>query len=100
MAPKTAEKAIAGKAPATKAPAAKKVVKKATKGGASKKKTKAVESYKIYIYKVLKQVWFFLTPPTGSGCGNFYRQMPWLNIKWLNIESLVSCEYCCLFPLL
>ncbi len=53
MAPKTAEKAI--KAPATKAPAAKKVVKKAT-GGASKKKTKAVESYKIYIYKVLKQV--------------------------------------------
>jgi len=56
MAPKTAEKAIAGKAPATKAPAAKKVVKKATNGGASKKKTKAVESYKIYIYKVLKQV--------------------------------------------
>jgi hypothetical protein len=53
MAPKTAEKAI--KAPAAKAPAAKKVVKKATKG-ASKKKTKAVESYKIYIYKVLKQV--------------------------------------------
>jgi len=56
MAPKTAEKAVAGKAPATKAPAAKKVVKKATNGGASKKKTKAVESYKIYIYKVLKQV--------------------------------------------
>jgi hypothetical protein len=53
MAPKTAEKAV--KAPATKAPAAKKVVKKAT-SGASKKKTKAVESYKIYIYKVLKQV--------------------------------------------
>ena len=53
MAPKVAEKAV--KAPATKAPAAKKVVKKAT-GGASKKKTKAVESYKIYIYKVLKQV--------------------------------------------
>ena len=55
MAPKVAEKAV--KAPATKAPAAKKVVKKAT-GGASKKKTKAVESYKIYIYKVLKQVHF------------------------------------------
>ncbi len=55
MAPKVAEKAV--KAPATKAPAAKKVVKKAT-GGASKKKTKAVESYKIYIYKVLKQVCF------------------------------------------
>ena len=53
MAPKTAEKAV--KAPATKAPAAKKVVKKAT-SGSSKKKTKAVESYKIYIYKVLKQV--------------------------------------------
>jgi hypothetical protein len=61
MAPKVAEKAV--KAPATKAPAAKKVVKKATKGGASKKKSKAVESYKIYIYKVLKQVcacfWFW-----------------------------------------
>jgi hypothetical protein len=54
MAPKVAEKAV--KAPATKAPAAKKVVKKATKGGAGKKKSKAVESYKIYIYKVLKQV--------------------------------------------
>ena len=53
MAPKVAEKGV--KAPATKAPAAKKVVKKATKG-ASKKKVKAVESYKIYIYKVLKQV--------------------------------------------
>jgi len=33
------------------------VVKKATKStGVTKKKTKAVESYKIYIYKVLKQV--------------------------------------------
>lgn len=53
MAPKVAEKAV--KAPATKAPAAKKVVKKATKSS-SKKKVKAVESYKIYIYKVLKQV--------------------------------------------
>ena len=53
MAPKVAEKAV--KAPATKAPAAKKVVKKAAKGP-GKKKTKAVESYKIYIYKVLKQV--------------------------------------------
>ena len=58
MAPKVAEKAV--KAPATKAPAAKKVVKKAT-AGASKKKVKAVESYKIYIYKVLKQV----HPDTG-----------------------------------
>ena len=54
MAPKVAEKAV--KTPATKAPAAKKVVKKTAKSGASKKKTKAVESYKIYIYKVLKQV--------------------------------------------
>ena len=52
MAPKVAEKAV--KAPATKAPAAKKVVKKASKG--TKKSKKAVESYKIYIYKVLKQV--------------------------------------------
>ena len=57
MAPKVAEKAV--KAPATKAPAAKKVVKKTAKGGAGKKKTKAVESYKIYIYKVLKQVCTF-----------------------------------------
>lgn len=60
MAPKLAEKAV--KSPATKAPAAKKVVKKATKG-ASKKKVKAVESYKIYIYKVLKQVFFLRSFP-------------------------------------
>ena len=52
MAPKVGEKAV--KAPAKKAPAAKKVVKKTT--GAGKKKSKSVESYKIYIYKVLKQV--------------------------------------------
>ena len=52
MAPKVGEKAV--KAPAKKAPAAKKVVKKTS--GAGKKKSKSVESYKIYIYKVLKQV--------------------------------------------
>ena len=61
MAPKVAEKAV--KQPAKKAPAAKKVVKK-TAGG-SKKKTKAVESYKIYIYKVLKQV-----KPSYSCCSS------------------------------
>ena len=66
MAPKVAEKAV--KAPATKAPAAKKVVKKATKG-AGKKKTKAVESYKIYIYKVLKQV---------GGLGHHQSHVTWL----------------------
>ena len=51
MAPK------AEKAPAKKAP-----VKKTTeKGKAIKKKSKAVETYKIYLYKVLKQV----HPDTG-----------------------------------
>ena len=72
MAPKVAEKAV--KAPATKAPAAKKVVKKAT-AGASKKKVKAVESYKIYIYKVLKQVgtvlWCSLGKPRLSCSPSF-----------------------------
>ena len=50
MAPK------AEKAPAKKAP-----VKKTTEKGKIKKKTKAVETYKIYLYKVLKQV----HPDTG-----------------------------------
>ena len=56
MAPKTAEKAVAGKAPA-----AKKVAKKVVKKSGKKTSKKAVESYKIYIYKVLKQV----HPDTG-----------------------------------
>ena len=51
MAPKAAEKAPAKKAP----------VKKTTEKGIAKKKSKAVETYKIYLYKVLKQV----HPDTG-----------------------------------
>jgi histone H2B len=56
MAPKT-EKAAAEKAPA---PAKKVVAKKAT-DGKKKGKKKATESYKVYLYKVLKQV----HPDTG-----------------------------------
>ena len=47
---------MAGKKPAEKKPA-----KKTTKSDKKGKKKKAVESYKIYIYKVLKQV----HPDTG-----------------------------------
>ncbi|XP_065871414.1 probable histone H2B.3 [Euphorbia lathyris] len=63
MAPKAAEKKMAEKKPAEKAPAEKKprAEKKLSKesGGADKKKKrtkKSVETYKIYIFKVLKQV--------------------------------------------
>ncbi|WCJ41622.1 Histone H2B [Euphorbia peplus] len=63
MAPKAAEKKPAEKKPAEKAPAEKKprAEKKLPKeGGAAEKKKKRskknVETYKIYIFKVLKQV--------------------------------------------
>ncbi|KAG5400715.1 hypothetical protein IGI04_015322 [Brassica rapa subsp. trilocularis] len=62
MAPKAAEKKPAEKKPAEKSPAEKrpKAEKKISKeGGSDKKKKKAkksVETYKIYIFKVLKQV--------------------------------------------
>ncbi|KAL9301981.1 putative transcription factor Hap3/NF-YB family [Arabidopsis thaliana] len=63
MAPKAAEKKPAEKKPAGKAPAEKlpKAEKKISKdaGGSEKKKKKSkksVETYKIYIFKVLKQV--------------------------------------------
>ena len=46
---------------AEKAPAKKAPVKKTTEKGKIKKKTKTVETYKIYLYKVLKQV----HPDTG-----------------------------------
>ncbi|XP_065873139.1 probable histone H2B.3 [Euphorbia lathyris] len=63
MAPKAAEKKPAEKKPAEKAPAEKKprAEKKLPKEGAStdkkkKRSKKSVETYKIYIFKVLKQV--------------------------------------------
>lgn len=52
MAPKTAEKSVKAK----KAPVAKKAVKEVPKGTKKGGKKKSVESYKIYIFKVLKQV--------------------------------------------
>jgi histone H2B len=65
MAPKApaADKAIKADAPkAEKAPPAKKVAtKKAAADGKKKKKSKSSETYKIYLYKVLKQV----HPDTG-----------------------------------
>ena len=55
MAPKaTSEKAAAPSASGKKVPAAKKIVKKSE--GGKGRRSKTVESYKIYIYKVLKQV--------------------------------------------
>ncbi|XP_028758220.1 probable histone H2B.3 [Neltuma alba] len=61
MAPAKAEKKPAEKKPAEKAPAEKKpkAEKKIAKEGGEKKKKKAkksIETYKIYIFKVLKQV--------------------------------------------
>jgi len=65
MAPKVAEEQKAGKSKAEKKPVVKKAEKKIkadSKGDAKKKRTKkSVETYKIYIYKVLKQV----HPDTG-----------------------------------
>ncbi len=55
MAPKTEKAEKAEKAPA------KKVAAKKTTDGKKKKSKKAVESYKVYLYKVLKQV----HPDTG-----------------------------------
>ncbi|CAN6929928.1 unnamed protein product [Brassica oleracea var. botrytis] len=61
MAPKAAEKKPAEKKPAEKSPVEKhpKAEKKISKEGGSekkKKKSKNIETYKIYIFKVLKQV--------------------------------------------
>ncbi|XP_010412912.2 PREDICTED: histone H2B.4-like [Camelina sativa] len=58
MAPKGAEKKPAGKAPAEKLPKAEKKISKEVGGSEKKKKKskKSVETYKIYIFKVLKQV--------------------------------------------
>jgi histone H2B len=58
MAPKN-DKPVAEKPAVEKV--AKKVAKKAATDGKKKKKTKSAESYKIYLYKVLKQV----HPDTG-----------------------------------
>ena len=66
MAPKAAEEQKAGKSKAEKKPVVKKAEKKIkadTKGEGKKKKSKkSVETYKIYIYKVLKQVWLVSSP--------------------------------------
>jgi hypothetical protein len=58
MAPKAAEEQKAGKSKAEKKPVVKKAEKKikADTKGEGKKSKKSVETYKIYIYKVLKQV--------------------------------------------
>ncbi|CAK9227508.1 unnamed protein product [Sphagnum troendelagicum] len=60
MAPKEGEQK-AGKSRAEKKPVKTKAEKKPVKEGKSKKKAKSTETYKIYIYKVLKQV----HPDTG-----------------------------------
>jgi histone H2B len=60
MAPKEGEPK-AGKSRAEKKPVKTKAEKKPVKEGKSKKKAKSTETYKIYIYKVLKQV----HPDTG-----------------------------------
>ena len=92
MAPKAAagKKPVAEKAPAEKAPAEKKpkaekkLPKDASAAGADKKKKKhkkSVETYKIYIFKVLKQV----HPDIG------------ISSKAMGIMN--SFIFCCLFNL-
>nr|BAJ98393.1 predicted protein [Hordeum vulgare subsp. vulgare] len=59
MAPKAAEKKPVEKTPAGKKPKAEKKVPASKEGGdkkGKKKSKKSVETYKIYIFKVLKQV--------------------------------------------
>lgn len=73
MAPKAGEEQKATKSKAEKKPVVKKAEKKIkadTKGDSKKKKSKKnVETYKIYIYKVLKQVWRLLVRLLlGRGC--------------------------------
>jgi hypothetical protein len=66
MAPKEGEQK-AGKSRAEKKPVKTKAEKKPVKEGKSKKKAKSTETYKIYIYKVLKQVAFLLSLELFSG---------------------------------
>jgi hypothetical protein len=57
MAPKAVEaEQKGGKSRAEKKPVKTKAEKKPVKEGSKKKKAKSTETYKIYIYKVLKQV--------------------------------------------
>ena len=58
MAPKAAEEQKAGKSKAEKKPMKSKAEKMPVKEGSKQKKKskKSIETYKIYIYKVLKQV--------------------------------------------
>jgi hypothetical protein len=66
MAPKEGEQK-AGKSRAEKKPVKTKAEKKPLKEGKSKKKAKSTETYKIYIYKVLKQVAFRVSPELFFG---------------------------------
>lgn len=63
MAPKAVEaEQKGGKSRAEKKPVKTKAEKKPVKEGGKKKKAKSTETYKIYIYKVLKQVSVFFPP--------------------------------------
>jgi len=62
MAPKAVEaEQKGGKSRAEKKPVKTKAEKKPVKEGSKKKKAKSTETYKIYIYKVLKQVSVFFS---------------------------------------
>jgi hypothetical protein len=68
MAPKAVEaEQKGGKSRAEKKPVKAKAEKKPVKEGGKKKKAKSTETYKIYIYKVLKQV-SFSSPPFFCIC--------------------------------
>jgi hypothetical protein len=67
MAPKAVEaEQKGGKSRAEKKPVKTRAEKKPVKEGGKKKKVKSTETYKIYIYKVLKQVSVFFPPSLVS----------------------------------
>ena len=79
MAPKTAEKKVAGKAIAQK------------KGGKKGGKRRSVESWKIYIYKVCVPCCLLLSCPATVTCCCCYCCVIHLRIWLLRICCAISC---------
>jgi hypothetical protein len=96
MAPKEGEQK-AGKSRAEKKPVKTKAEKKPVKEGKSKKKAKSTETYKIYIYKVLKQVAFLVSLELFSGfvfCVSVFLCAAWrsksadLGVLWNFLQAI------------
>ena len=78
-------------APKAEKKPAKKVAKKVA-GGKGKKGKSKVESFKIYIYKVLKQV-SNAAAATGSYASRF--QMPFTRCSMSLTDSMLASLHCC-----